>query len=118
MDARKHGANGYGGSSYGSGTYGGYGSGYGNSGSYGSGNSGGFGGYGSNGSGGYNSGGFGDWNFGGFDLEVSAILVALVQATVMQVIMATLQICQKTRCICVLQLTTLITNIMPRHLMY
>ena len=51
-------------------------------------------------------------------LEVSAILVALVQATVMQVIMATLQICQKTRCICVLQLTTLITNIMPRHLMY
>lgn len=62
MDARKHGANGYGGSSYG-----GYGSGYGNSGSYGSGNSGGFGGYGSNGSGGYNSGGFGDWNFGGFD---------------------------------------------------
>ena len=41
MDARKHGANGYGGSSYGSGTYGGYGSGYGNSGSYGSGNSGG-----------------------------------------------------------------------------
>lgn len=67
MDARKHGANGYGGSSYGSGTYGGYGSGYGNSGSYGSGNSGGFGGYGSNGSGGYNSGGFGDWDFGGFD---------------------------------------------------
>ena len=67
MDARKHGANGYGGSSDGSGTYGGYGSGYGNSGSYGSGNSGGFGGYGSNGSGGYNSGGFGDWDFGGFD---------------------------------------------------
>lgn len=67
MDARKHGVNGYGGSSYGSGTYGGYGSGYGNSGSYGSGNSGGFGGYGSNGSGGYNSGGFGDWDFGGFD---------------------------------------------------
>lgn len=67
MDARKHGSNGYGGSSYGSGTYGGYGSGYGNSGSYGSGNSGGFGGYGSNGSGGYNSGGFGDWDFGGFD---------------------------------------------------
>lgn len=67
MDARKHGANGYGGSSYGSGTYGGYGSGYGNSGSYESGNSGGFGGYGSNGSGGYNFGGFGDWDFGGFD---------------------------------------------------
>ena len=67
MDARKHGANGYGDSSYGSGTYGGYGSGYGNSGSYGSGNSGGFGGYGSNGFGGYNSGGFGDWDFGGFD---------------------------------------------------
>ena len=60
MDARKHGANGYGGSSYGSGTYGGYGSGYGNSGSYGFGNSGGSGSYGSNGSGGYNSGGFGD----------------------------------------------------------
>lgn len=67
MDARKHGANGYGGSSYGSGTYGGYGSSYGNSGSYGSGNSGGSGSYGSNGSGGYNSGGFGDWDFGGFD---------------------------------------------------
>lgn len=69
MDARKHGANGYGGSSYGSGTYGGYGSGYGNYGGYGSG-SGGYGNsgsYGSGNSGGYNSGGFGDWDFGGFD---------------------------------------------------
>ncbi len=47
-------------------------------------------------------------------LEVLAILVALVQATVAQVIMATLQICQKTRCICVPQPITSTINIMPK----